>query len=387
MPYNIEILKKICPASEALGEKTAYSTDSSTIKGEALAVVWPSNYEQLKMLLKYASREEIPIVPRGGGTGLVGGAVPQKGIVVDLSRLNKVKKLYLNEKAVVVQAGVVLDKLNASIAEYNLEFPINPSSHSSCTIGGMLATNASDSKHSTGRWIKNWVKDITFLDGTGRIFTLEKNEAKSFIGTEGCCGVIIEATVNLVAKKNYSTDLFKFSELSSVLSKIKELKEDKMVVVMEYINSVASQIVGLGNHEHLLVKYSDSKKGSIEPSEADKLWHDYENLYSILVENGYLRGEDVLFENDAGKFVDWLNKQGFPCYGGLAAGSVHPHLQNLGQVDRIAKVVAELKGSMVGQYGVGLLRRKYAPFVTVHTVKELKVKYDPKNIMNKGKVI
>ncbi len=387
MGFDIAVVKKVCPVSESAGEIVSYSTDSSTIKGEAIAIAWPKDYEQLKALIKLASREGFSLVPRGGGTSFVGGAVPKKAVVVDVSRLNKVKKLFLSEKAVTVQAGVILDKLNNSIAEYGLEFPVRPSSHSSCTLGGMIATNAAGMQHS-GRRMKDWVRNITFLDGTGKVFTVDKNDAKRFIGTEGCCGVIVEATLNLVEKKEHSTDLFKFSDLNSALSKLQELKEDKSVAEIAYVNTLASELAGMGGQEHLLVKYSGGKKGVIDPAEADVLWHKYGNIYSVLVKAGYPRIEDPIFENGGVKrFVDWLAKQGIPCYGNIAAGSVHPHLKNINDVEKVAKIVAELKGQMVGEHGVGLLRRRYAPFATTHNVRELRAKYDPKSIMNRGKVI
>jgi len=382
---DIAVIKKVCPASESIGEKAAYNTDSSTVKGEALAVAWPTDYEQLKGLVKLASRENILLVPRGGGTSLVGGAVPQKAIVVDMSRLNKVKKLFLNDKAVVVQAGVLLDALNKSIAEYDLEFPIDPCSHSSCTIGGMIATNAAG-KGFVNRFMRDWVSNITFLDGTGKVFTVDKNEARRFVGTEGCCGIIIEATLNLEKKVNFSTDLFKFADLNSLINKYRELMQDKEVSGIMFINSMAAQFAGLSRHEHLIVRYS-SGKGKIDPAEADEIWHRYENLHSILVAAGFPRAEDPIFETGREKFADWIGKQGFPCYGNIAAGSFHPYLKAQEDVDKMSKIVSELKGQMVGEWGVGVLRRRYVPFSVSHSVKELKVKYDPKNILNKGKVI
>jgi len=387
MGFDISVLKKLCPSSENKGELTAYSTDSSSIKGEALAVAWPATPEQLKMLIKFAAREEISLVPRGGGTSLVGGAVPQKSIVVDMSRMNKIRKLHLSGKTVIVQAGVILDKLNLATAEYGLELPVIPNSHSSCTIGGMIATNAGGAWPSPKRWMKEWVRDITFLDGTGKVYTLDKNEARRFMGTEGTCGIIIEATLNLLEKSETSTDLFKFGGLTSLMEKVKELKEDHSVIAMGYVNSLASQIAGMGQQEILLVKYSDKKRGVIEPSEAKELWHKYENLYSILSTAGFPRVEDTLFASDVEKFVDWVNKQEIPCYGKIGSGNMHPHLKDLGDVERIAAVVSELKGSMVGEFGIGMLRRKYAPFGTTHNVRELRARYDPKGILNKGKVL
>ncbi len=386
MTFDPEIFRKVCQTSISLGEKAVYSTDSSGIKGEALAILWPTDYEQLKQVIRLASRDGIPVVPRGGGTSLVGGAVPNKGVVLDLSRLNKIKKLYMGDKLAVVQSGVVLDKLNEALAEFNLEFPVVPDSHTSCTIGGMIATNAAGLLPSRMAFIKEWVKDVTFMDGTGKVYTLEGNEARRFIGTEGCSGVIMEATLKLTDRKNYSTDLFKFSDLHALMAKVQELSNDKNVAAVEYINKAASSLVGLGGNEHLLVKYSDNR-GAIDPAEAEDLWQMHDNFYSMLSEAGYPRAEDVLFEKDSDKFIDWVNKQEIPCYGKIAIGSLHPHLKNADEVDKIASVVNELKGKMVGIHGVGMLRKKYTPLGASQNLKEFKAKYDPKNILNRGKVI
>ena len=95
MPYNINVLKAICHASENDAEKIVYSIDASRIKGNPLAIVWPESPEQMQKLIRHALREKITLTPRGGGTSLVGGATPQDSIVVDTSRMNKIKRVDL----------------------------------------------------------------------------------------------------------------------------------------------------------------------------------------------------------------------------------------------------------------------------------------------------
>ena len=126
MPYNIESLRQACQAADSTAEKVVYSTDSSTIKGEAIAVAWPSNLDELQRLMRIVTREKIVITLRGGGTSLVGGAVPQNSLVVDMSRFNKIKHMNPEERSVVVEAGVVLDELNNVLEGYGFEFPIQP---------------------------------------------------------------------------------------------------------------------------------------------------------------------------------------------------------------------------------------------------------------------
>lgn len=76
MPYDINSLKNACSATDSNSEKVAYSTDASTIKGEALSICWPSNVDELQKLMRVATRERIPLTIRGSGTSLVGGSSP-----------------------------------------------------------------------------------------------------------------------------------------------------------------------------------------------------------------------------------------------------------------------------------------------------------------------
>ena len=386
MTHILNQLKQICNSSESSSAKAVYSTDSSCMQGELIAVVWPENLEQLQKLVRLASREKTSLVPRGGGTSLVGGAVPQDAIVVDMSRMNRIKKLVISEKAVTVEAGVYLDTLNESIAKYGLEFPIKPGSHAACTIGGMISTNAAGLLSKKFKKIDDWVEDITIIDGTGKIFTFSGDEAKKFAGTEGCCGIIVEAKLKLSEIKEYSSDMFEFETLGEMIQKLNDLQNDPNVAALEYINPTASKLLGLPEKERLLVRYSDDR-GKITHDDAERLWKMRENLYSVLMNAGYQKIEDPFFEKGIDRFLDWINKQNVPCYGHIGYGIVHPHFKTDEEVERMLEVVKELEGQVAGEHGIGLMKKKYAPFMITTKIKELKAKYDPNDIMNKHKVI
>jgi glycolate oxidase len=383
----ISILKTFCPSSEAEPEKIAYSTDSSTIKGNAIGILWPENAEQIQKVIRYAQREKISLTIRGGGTSLVGGAVPNDSIVIDMSRFNKIKKIDLKEGMAFVEAGVILDDLNNAIEKYGYEFPVKPGSHAASTIGGMIATNAGGMLSPRFGKVSEWIEAVRFMDGTGKVFDFYGQQAKEFAGTEGCIGIILEAKLRINAlSKYYSTDLYEFENIQSLIAKVDELKQDNDAVAIEYINSVAAGMAGMKQKDYLLVKYAGTK-GNLEHSKAEQLWKVRENMYSILVENGYNVIEDPLIEKDMDKFIDWINKQSVPCFGHIGFGVMHPHFQNEEDREKLAAAVAEIGGKMVGEHGVGILKKKNAPFILVQKIKELKSKYDPNNILNKGKVI
>jgi len=384
----INRLKDICPATESLSEKIAYSSDASTIEGKPLAVCWPENLDQIQRLVRFSIREKLSLVPRGGGTSLVGGAVPnyENSLVIDMSRMNKIKKLLINDKIVTLETGVYLDHLNEALSSYNLEFPIKPGSHSACSIGGMISTNAGGLLSKKYGKIQDWVEEITLIDGSGKLFTFSGQDAKRVVGSEGCCGIITEAKLKLEEIKEYSSDIFEFDNLQDMFAKLKELKEDDSVIALEYINSHAYKLLEKTPKEILLVKY-DSDKGKFSPAEAEKLWKIRENLYSLLMNLGYIKIEDPYFEKDIEKFVDWINKQEIPCYGHIAYGILHPHFKSEKEIEKMNQIVKELKGNIAGEHGIGILKKSYAPLEISVKIKELKSLYDPYDIMNKGKVI
>ena len=387
MEYDISILKGICHTTNSESERIAYSIDSSRIKGNALAITWPENAEQLQKIMRNATRERVPLTPRGGGTSLVGGAVPQNSVVVDMSRFNKIKKIDIRDKIAIVEAGVILDDLDDVLKKYNLEFPIKPGSHAACTIGGMIATNAGGMMTKRFGKVADWVEVIRIMDGTGKVFNLEGNDIKEFSGTEGCCAIVLEAKLKLnELAENHSTDFFEFNDIPSMIDKLNEVKNDNDAVAVEYISSLAAKAAGLKEKEYLLVKY-EGTKGSIDVARSENIWKMRENIYSILVDAGYSKIEDPLIENNIDTFIDWLKKQEMPCFGHIAFGVLHPHFKTEEDREKINDAVKEINGKPCGEHGVGILKRRTAPFAFVQKIKMLKEKYDPYGILNKGKVL
>jgi FAD/FMN-containing dehydrogenase/Fe-S oxidoreductase len=125
-------------------DRALYSTDASIFQVEPLGVVAPADEEDLQTLVRYAHANLIPLIPRGAGTGLAGESLGS-GVVVDLSRhFRQIREM--GSDTVRVQPGVVLQKLNAELALMGRRFAPDPSSAAACTIGGMLATDASGAR-------------------------------------------------------------------------------------------------------------------------------------------------------------------------------------------------------------------------------------------------
>lgn len=124
--------------------RTLYATDASIFQVEPLGVVAPLDEADAQAVVRYAAENHIPVVPRGAGTGVAGESLGS-GIVLDLSRHFR-DIIETTADTVRVQPGVVLQQLNDHLAKFGRRFAPDPASATSCTIGGMIATDASGSR-------------------------------------------------------------------------------------------------------------------------------------------------------------------------------------------------------------------------------------------------
>ncbi|HEX5141007.1 MAG TPA: FAD-binding oxidoreductase, partial [Dehalococcoidia bacterium] len=119
-----------------------YATDASLYQMEPVCVVFPSSAEDVQHVLRVAAQARVPVMPRGGGTGLSGQTV-NHAIVMDFTRrMNKVLEVNVEEQWVRTQPGVVLAELNRDIAKHGLLYGIDPSTQNRATIGGGVGNNS-----------------------------------------------------------------------------------------------------------------------------------------------------------------------------------------------------------------------------------------------------
>lgn len=122
--------------------RTLYATDASVYRELPLAIVLPRDTTDVSMIVRFAARHNLPLIPRGAGTSLAGQVVG-KGLVVDVSQhMNRIIEINAKEGWAEVQPGVVLDDLNREAATFNLFFGPETSTSNRCTMGGMVANNS-----------------------------------------------------------------------------------------------------------------------------------------------------------------------------------------------------------------------------------------------------
>jgi len=208
MKHEDELIK-ICNdrVTKAPAELCCYSGDGSQIKGKPDFVIFPKTTKEVSQIVAYANENNIPVTARGAGTGLAGGAVPVcGGIVLDMSSMDKIIEIDIDNIQVIVEPGVVQDKLNEKLKPYGFFFPPNPGSSATCTIGGQIANNASGMRCVKYGTTKNYVLDLEVVLADGSVIRTGSKCLKSsagydlsrlFVGSEGTLGIITKAVLKI----------------------------------------------------------------------------------------------------------------------------------------------------------------------------------------------
>jgi len=183
-----------------------YEYDGGLAKGTPELVVFPKTTEDVIAIVRAANEFKVPIVPRGAGTGLSGGAVPNKGgIVMVFSRMNKVLEIDVANRRAVVQPGVVNTELSAVLAKHKLFFAPDPSSGRASTIGGNVAENAGGPHTLAYGVTVNHVTGLEVVLPSGELVQFGGKAADSmgydltgfFCGSEGLIGIATTITVKV----------------------------------------------------------------------------------------------------------------------------------------------------------------------------------------------
>ena len=191
-----------------------YSYDASMNVHRPDAAVWPESTEQVSQIVRFANEQKIPVIPRGAGTSLSGGVIPIRGgIIIDLSKMNRILEMSIENRYARVQAGVVCDDLNRALAKHGFAFPPDPASSSVSTIGGNAATNAGGIKGAKYGTTRDYVMGLQVVLPNGEVMHTGSNTmkcvsgydlSKLFVGSEGTLGIITEVTLKINPLPRYA---------------------------------------------------------------------------------------------------------------------------------------------------------------------------------------
>ncbi|GIK17591.1 MAG: oxidoreductase [Planctomycetota bacterium] len=159
--------------------RTIYATDASIYQIAPVGVVLPRHVGDVAATVRICAEEGVPIIPRGGGTGLAGGAVGH-GVVLDFSRyMNQIGAIDAEARTVKVEPGVVLDHLNNRVAREGLFFAPDVATSSRATLGGMIANNSCGARSVRfGRTVDH-VRELTVVLADGAVVTFRRPPAAS----------------------------------------------------------------------------------------------------------------------------------------------------------------------------------------------------------------
>ncbi len=189
--------------SSSLSERCCYSSDASQVSGRPDFVVRPANTGEVSRILLLCNERDVPVVARGAGSGLAGGASPVSGgVVLDMSGMNRILEMDLENLQVIVEPGVVAEKLNCALKPHGFFFPPDPGSSGFCTIGGMISYNSSGMRSVKYGTTRSYVLDLEVVLADGKVIHTGSRNLKSaagydltrlFVGSEGTLGIITRA--------------------------------------------------------------------------------------------------------------------------------------------------------------------------------------------------
>ena len=220
-------------------DRTAYDHDwTHEFKGRSLAVVRPGSTAEVSQVLALANATNTTIIPQGGNTGLAGGCfagTSESAIILNLGRMNKLRSVNAASRTAVAEAGVILDAINASLAEQELVFPMSFGAKGSCTVGGMLSTNAGGSNAVRYGTARANCLGLEVVTATGEVMNVLSELRKDntgydlrdlMIGAEGTLGVITAAVVKLAPlPPAYATAMVAMNDIGAALDLLNEAQD------------------------------------------------------------------------------------------------------------------------------------------------------------------
>ncbi len=408
--------------TDSLIDIISFSSDASEEYSRPACGIWAYSTDQVSEILKLANREKIPVTPRGAGTGLSGNTVPAKGgIVLDVSRMNKIVNISIEDRLAIVQPGVINDELDKALAPYGFFFPPDPASSKVCTLGGNVALNAGGIKGAKYGTTKDYVLGMQVVLPDGRIMRTGSKTMKSvsgydicrlLVGSEGTLGVITELTLKINPKPpEIATALATFNNIedagnaviqvmySGVLPSVLEIVDHQMVRAFNQYSDIklpedveAILLVETDGYTKAETSYQISKiikifeknnAVKIEQAEtveeAQALWVTRKSAYGVCtLINNNLIAEDLAVPMSKVPAMLKANAEiakkydlKMPIVGHLGDGNLHPVVSfdstNPDEVKRAEAAVKELfettiemGGSLTAEHGIGLSK---APFM------------------------
>ena len=206
---EIDALRALLLEQELVSDVDGWLIDQRRrYTGQADVVLQPMSVAAVQTIMRFCFEHRIPVTPQGGNTGLCGAAVPQGGVLLNLSKLKRIRRINLADNAITVEAGCVLQTVQQAAEQAGRFFPLSLASEGSCQIGGNIACNAGGLNVLRYGAMRDLVLGLEVVLPNGELVEhlspLHKNTTgydlrHLFIGSEGTLGIITAATLKLFA--------------------------------------------------------------------------------------------------------------------------------------------------------------------------------------------
>jgi len=418
----------------------------SVYKQKPLAVVLPSDVSQIKKVLEICRKNKTPVVTRGAGTGLSGGATPLEGcVVLGLSKLTRIISIDAENKTAIVEPGVRNLAISDAVEEFDLYYAPDPSSQIACSIGGNVAEN-SGGVHCLkyGLTVQNIeaIKIIT-IDGEELLLS-RQDEGLGLLalmnGSEGLLGVITEITVKLTQKPQLAKLVMAgFSSVRDCANAVAEIIKAGIIPSgLEMMDKFAIEASEAFAHPGYPVDAEALLLCELDGAE-DTVVHDLNKVVELLSKATSMR----ISENEDERLLFWKGrKSAFPAVGRLSPdyycmdgtipkrhlanvleqisnlseqyklrvanvfhagdGNLHPLILydagRPGELEKtedfgmdILKLCIEVGGSITGEHGVGIEKldamcHQYNS-AELDVFHQIKAAFDPHSLLNPGKAV
>lgn len=357
-------------------EKLIYGMDGSRMFGNPISVVFPKNLDEVKNAI--ISSENV--VPRGMASNIVGACIPNNSVVIDMKKMDKVI-FDFKSKLAIVEPGVTVRELNEKLKPIGYEFPILEEG----TIGGLIAMNSSGIMGKYG-YIKDWIREIEFVNGKGEIVKIGKADLGDVIGMEGTTGIITKVKLELISLIERSISIFQSEDIEEIFNIAKRLKSEKDIVMLRLYSPYISQLLSFPEKYHIIIGFN-SDRGKIKGEEYKQLFNKIRKDKYYMSYNGYYNSEDPQFFFDKLKdFVSSLNQLKVPYFGDLNLGIIQVFFRDEIRREEVVKIIKRMNGKP-GKYGFGLKRKNLLDSLQRKIILRIKSRHDPLNKLNRGKVI
>ncbi|MCX6029888.1 MAG: FAD-binding protein [Chloroflexi bacterium] len=431
-PDELSMLRPLLPSDVLITNPVdliAYELDGSLGHGAAQGVILPRRTEELVIAMRWAAEHNVPVIARGAGTGLSGGALASKGgLIVSLARMKQVLELDETGRSAVVQPGIVHLTFDEYVRTKGLYYPPDPASGRACTLGGNLAENAGGphcfkygvtTNYITG--LKTVLADGRVIHTGGRAFDYPEYDLTGIlVGSEGTLGVMTEAEVRLVR------NIPGIKTLMAIFDSVEEAGEAVSAVIagglvpatLEMMDRTMIGIVenyvhaGLPDAEALLIIEADGYPQSLDPQMAEimAVLRDHKARELRLAKTAAERDQvdGTVPRSKLAATLAEINgicarhslRVGYVFHAG--DGNLHPLIlfdpSDADMVRRVhlaGRAVMELcvrqGGTITGEHGVGSEKLQYMALMynagELAAMREIKHVFDPRNLLNPGKIV